>query len=55
MNEKNENLGFGIRVHNMFEGAWSLGICLSHNFDETYIFINFFKKSIAIGWIDKGY
>lgn len=52
MNNKNDNLGFGIRVHDMFEGAWSFGICLSHGIDETYIFINLFNKSIAIGWLD---
>lgn len=55
MNNKNDNLGFGIRVNDMFEGAWSFGICLSHVIDETYIFINIFNKSIAIGWLDKGY
>ena len=55
MNNKNDNLGFGIRVHDMLEGAWSFGICLSHSIDETYIFMNIFNKSIAIGWLDKGY
>ena len=32
-----ENLGFGIRVDDMFPGAWSFGISLSHSMDETYV------------------
>ena len=47
-------LVFGIAIEKMFEGDWSVGICLSHSFDgQTYIFINLFKWSISIGRIIK--
>lgn len=55
MNNKKDNLGFGIRVHDTFEGTWGFGINLSHRFDETYVFINLFNKSITIGWLYKEY
>lgn len=50
-----DNLGFGIRIDDMFPGAWSFGISLSHSMDETYVFINLFKKTVVIGWIYKEY
>ena len=40
---------FGIKIDKVWKGAWSFGICLSHGFGETYIFINLFKWSISIG------
>ena len=40
---------FRVRVEKMWRGYWSFGICLSHNDDETYIFINIFKWNVAIG------
>ena len=40
---------FGIKVDKQIKGAWSFGICFSHSFGETYLFINFAKWSIAIG------
>lgn len=46
-------LCWGIDCRTMNDGAWSFGVCLSHMFDETYIYINFFKWSIAIGRIYK--
>jgi hypothetical protein len=52
MNEKS-NYGFGIKIDRQFEGAWSFGSCISHGFGETYLFINFAKWSISIGWIMK--
>lgn len=52
MNEKTK-CGPGIRVTRMPKGVWSFGICLSHAFKETYLFINFVKWSISIGWITK--
>lgn len=52
MNEKN-NYGFGIKVISQVDGAWSFGGCISHAFGETYLFINFAKWSISIGWLMK--
>lgn len=51
----NETSGykFGIKVNRLFYGAWSFGCCLSHAFDETYLFINFAVWSISIGWLRK--
>ena len=42
---------FGIKVDKMHDSCWSFGACLSHEFNETYLFINFFRWSIAIGRI----
>ena len=50
----NADYGFGIKVNRMFEGAWSFGSCISHSFGQTYLFINFAKWSISIGWLMKG-
>ncbi len=53
MNEK-DHLKFGIKVDKMSCGWWSFGVCISHSFfGETYLFINLFKRSIAIGWLIK--
>lgn len=42
-------LKYGIKVDKNDKGMWSLGICLSHWFEETYIYINLIKWSISIG------
>lgn len=52
MNEKTD-YGFGIKVDTQMQGAWSFGSCISHSFGETYLFINFAKWSISIGWLMK--
>ena len=52
MNEKS-GLKFGIKVNRMPEGFWSFGSCISHAIEETYLFINFFRWSISIGWLYK--
>lgn len=52
MNDKTD-YGFGIKVNLMFEDSWSFGSCISHTCGETYLFINFAKWSIAIGWLMK--
>ena len=44
-----QKLRTGIKVTEMGRGEWSFGICLSHYFDETYIYINLAKWSITIG------
>ena len=46
-------VGWGIKVEEMMEDQWSLGMCISHWWEETYLFINFFKWSISIGKISK--
>ena len=53
MNEKS-TYGFGVKAYKSFDGAWSFGSCISHSFGETYLFINFAKWCVCIGWIDKG-
>lgn len=40
---------WGIKIDKQFKGMWSFGICLSHDIEETYVFINFAKWSISIG------
>lgn len=45
--------GFGIKVDTQIQGVWSFGSCISHTCGETYLFINFAKWSICIGWLMK--
>ena len=52
INEKSD-YHFGIKVDKQFQGAWSFGSCISHSFGETYLFINFFKWTISIGYLFK--
>ena len=52
MNDKTD-YGFGIKVTTQPEGVWSFGSCISHSFGQTYLFINFAKWSISIGWLMK--
>ena len=40
---------WGIKIDKQFKGRWSFGICLSHDIEEIYVFINFAKWSISIG------
>lgn len=53
MNDK-PKYKFGINVDKAWEGEWSFGSCLSHNFGQTYLFIAFAKWRISIGWLMKG-
>lgn len=54
MNDK-RNVKFGVKVDNYknWNGMWSFGSCISHAFGELYLYINFYKWTISIGWIDK--
>lgn len=52
MNDK-LNYGFGVIVDKQPKGIWSFGSCISHSFGQTYLFINFAKWSISIGWLMK--
>ena len=47
------NYKFGIKV-DQTHGGWSFGSCISHLFGETYLFINFAKWTIVIGWLMDG-
>ena len=47
------NYAFRIKVDKIAVDCWSIGSCFSHSFGETYLFINFFKWSISIGWLFK--
>lgn len=47
----NNNTRFRIKVDKMHKQSWSFGACLSHEFNETYVFINLFRWSISIGWL----
>ena len=40
---------FGIKVDNREEGMWSFGIGISHFVKETYLYINIYRWSVAIG------
>lgn len=42
---------FRIKVDSIGKEAWSIGFCLSHWYDETYLYINLFKWSVAIGFL----
>lgn len=44
-------LKWAIQIEKMWKGSWSIGICFSHQFDETYLFVNFIKWTISIGKI----
>lgn len=44
---------FGVRTGKMWEPMWSLGIGLSHDSRETYLFINLFKIFICVGKLTK--
>ena len=52
MNEKTR-CGPGIKVTKIPKYLWGFGIGLSHAFKETYLYINFVKWTINIGWIYK--
>ena len=40
---------WGIQIDKLYKNQWSFGICISHQEEETYLFINLFKWSISIG------
>lgn len=46
---KEQVIRCGIKVEKYEKGMWSICFGLTHWFDETYIYINLFKWSIAIG------
>lgn len=50
MNEKN-GVRFRIRTDKYSGDMWSFCIGLSHFVDATYLYINFFKWVISIGYL----
>lgn len=40
---------FKVDIFKNCKGMWSFGICLTHHFEETYVYINFFRWNISIG------
>lgn len=42
-------LKYGFKADKLWDGTWSVGIAMSHGDGETYVYINLFKWSIAIG------
>jgi len=43
-------LKWGIKINKMgFPEIWSLGVCLSHWGDETYLFLNLIFVTVSIG------
>lgn len=45
---------WGIYVDEQWDGDWSFGICFNHRYwGETYLYINFFKWSISIGYMEE--
>lgn len=43
---------FGVTGFKLMKGQWSIGIAITHDECETYLYINLIKWSIAIGIID---
>lgn len=44
---------FRVKVDKHSDGLWSFGACLSHFYDETYLYINLFKYTVSIGFLYK--
>ena len=42
---------FCIKVDNHEDDMWSFGIGLSHFVEETYLYINFYRWFISIGYL----
>lgn len=42
-------LKFGISLEEIGDGRWSIGMCLSHEGKETYLYVNLLKLSFSIG------
>lgn len=50
MSEK-DPVKFGIKVNKMWGNQFSIGICISHWDDESYLYLNLFKWTVAIGFL----
>ena len=52
MSEKSKTK-FAIKVDKIDPNRWSIGVCISHWWTETYLYLNLLKWSISIGFLDK--
>jgi len=43
---------FGVTGHKYMKGQWIFGIAITHDEYETYLYVNLFKWSVAIGILD---
>lgn len=43
---------FRVTGYKCMKGQWSIGIAITHDEYETYLYINLFKWSVAIGILD---
>ena len=50
MNERS-GVRFRIKIDKYSSDLWNFSIGLSHFVDETYLYINFFKWAISIGYL----
>lgn len=50
MSERN-GIRFRIKTDKQPNNMWSFCIGFSHLVDETYLYINFFRRSISIGFL----
>ena len=48
---KHSDVKFKIKTYKQSRDMWSFCIGLSHFVDETYLYINFFRWSISIGYL----
>ena len=48
-----DKVKFGVKIDKHSDGLWSFGACLSHFYDETYLYINLFKYTVSIGFLYK--
>lgn len=51
MYDGNCNVKFSIKTDKQPKGFWSFGMGLSHMMEETYVYVNFFKWSVFIGFL----
>lgn len=51
MREKQKDK-FGVTCNKLMKGQWSIGIAITHDEYETYLYINLIKWSVAIGILD---
>ena len=48
---KENKFRFGISSGETDNELWSVGLCLTHYCDETYLYIALFKYEFCIGWM----
>lgn len=51
MYDGNCNVKFKIITDRQPKGFWSFGMGLSHMSEETYVYVNFFKWNVVVGFL----